>query len=1005
MAATGEAGGSGAGGAVLALVRDATGRPRGSGFLADDGGTVLTALSVVTGPGPFVLYGPGERHCTVGAEAVTPLPECGLALVRTTGLGLDPLPVSVRERSAVGEYVRLAAGGWRQARVLRAGPALDLAVGTEGRDALEQGGEACGGPVLDPVTGAVLAVLSGGLRAVPLRPAAAAAGPLAELLARNAATVPAYGAESNLAGVLELTALTVGSAPLCPERVDRPALRAALTAFADGPDPVCVLLGPPGTGRTTELAALARTRTTAPAPAPTLWLRGADLSAGDTSLEDAVARALRAAARLVEPAARPGAPAAEPEGAREPSADRAAALARAAGRPLLVVLDAPEEMPAVLARCLRPWTERTLAWLASAGVRLATGCRGEFHEGWVRAGLPPGPVLPVGDLTGPEAAAARAGYGVPDDAPAPADAGHPLSLRLLSELRAAGVTEGRPTRPELFAAHLALACLRIAARITAEEAESGGSGPEPLRSAARPPEEPLSAPARHPNGPAVYGCCPPDAVAADRGEAGPGHPGGRDAEGPAGHPGPARRDRRPPAPGAPGPQPAAARRPGAHALRRSAVQVAGRVHEAARCCLARGELGRTAFEELFPWRTGRAAAVLTEGLLVPAGEGYRFADEEFADWLQAGHLDLPGALRLLTGPPAATAVPRHRLGVVVEALLQQRGPALHRTLTGLVGELRTLLREPSPAARPPAGDAADRDEAYWWVTRLLLGVLPRLPDARPYRDVLHDLAAVTTSAGTPAADTASAGTAAAPIPASAAAVPPGTATALTGTAQPAPPGHALGPAPGAVFGGGFWERLALPEADRLELLRAVLPGDGPPGAADRCLDAVARRLAADPGTVQPLLCAWFDDATPLAATPGATVATAAQALLHTHRRLALDDLAEALVARAHPAADELLAALAEEEPSALCRAVDRWSHDPRPERRVAAAAYGLRAAGHARTPADRDLLRFAALALLARPADTTAHGPALALLTALERPRGPVPMTAREHGHGSLRPA
>ena len=36
-------------------------------------------------------------------------------------------------------------------------------------------------------------------------------GPLADLLARNAATVPAYGADLNPAGVLELTATSVGS--------------------------------------------------------------------------------------------------------------------------------------------------------------------------------------------------------------------------------------------------------------------------------------------------------------------------------------------------------------------------------------------------------------------------------------------------------------------------------------------------------------------------------------------------------------------------------------------------------------------------------------------------------------------------------------------------------------------------------------------------------------------------------------------------------------------------
>lgn len=114
--------------------------------------------------------------------------------------------------------------------------------------------------------------------------------------------------------------------------------------------------------------------------------------------------------------------------------------------------------------------------------------------------------------------------------------------------------------------------------------------------------------------------------------------------------------------------------------------------------------------------------------------------------------------------------------------------------------------------------------------------------------------------------------------------------------------------------------------------------------------------------------------------PGATVATAAQALLHTHRQLAVDDLAEALVVAAHPRADELLAVLAEDEPSALCRAVDRWAHDARPGRRVAAAAYGLLTAPHVRTPADRELLRYSAEALLARPDDATLHGSALGIL-------------------------
>ncbi|WP_344439741.1 hypothetical protein [Streptomyces luteosporeus] len=164
-------------------------------------------------------------------------------------------------------------------------------------------------------------------------------------------------------------------------------------------------------------------------------------------------------------------------------------------------------------------------------------------------------------------------------------------------------------------------------------------------------------------------------------------------------------------------------------------------------------------------------------------------------------------------------------------------------------------------------------------------------------------------------------------------------------------------------------------------------------AADRFLTAVAALLIDDPYGAQPLLCRWFGDNRFLQVPPDGdgmrpTVATAAQALLHTHRRRAIDDLAEALVDAGHPRADELLAALAEDEPSALCRAVDRWAHDDRVERHVAAAAYALKTAPHVATAADRELLRFSALALLARPAEGALHGTALALLVRDPETRG-----------------
>ncbi|MFF9627143.1 trypsin-like peptidase domain-containing protein [Streptomyces griseosporeus] len=917
---------------LLVHLTDLAGRPRGVGFLADHLGTLVTGHEAVDGLPRLVLRTADGRDSVVTADAVTPLPHRGLALVRTEGLGLEPLPVTVRDRVDAGTYVRVPAGCWREARVLgttgatytatdrchRLDDALELAIGTAGRDALRLGGGAAGGPVLDAATGAVVGVVGTALTAghaaagfaVPLRPAAD--GPLAELLARNAATVPAYGADLNLAGILELTATSVGQdGPLAGggtdvEPVERDAIAREFAAFADGDAAVLALVGAPGSGRTTELAALAARRGRDPHPAPTLWLRGADLHEDDTGIADAARRALTRAARIV--AASRGTDVAWPSGPAEPhphaagsrpaapcnppasgpehrqTADtgapdapgapgvpeapdgfdpgRPARLARAAGRPLLLLLDGPEEMPPVLAHRLGEWTAGTAQWLRETGARLVVACRDEYWEGagarfpreLLHAGrdsecddtLPPR--VRLSDLGEEEARRARQRYRIPEGALAAPDARHPLALRLFAEVRAAlpEAPQVRVDRHDVFAAHLDLMCLRIAVRLAA------GNG---LRGTA---------------------------------------------------------------------------------VRRLAAKVAGQVHEAARRSLGpgQGELDREAFEAVFPWGpapdrlgggTGWASAVLTEGLLVPAGGGYRFAHEELADWLQGMHLDLDEALRALVhrGPHEAhpLPVPHHRIGPVVQALLLLARQHGTRRLTLRLDEL---------------AEALDADPDSWWAARLLTEVLSRVPDATPYLGVLRDLA-------DRIAD------------------------------RRLPPGR---------FGPAFWTGLRLRDADRLDLLRRLVLADTAPqdGGAPRYLDGAARLLATDPAAVQPYLLAWFDDERPLPATPHATVATAAQALLHTHRHRALDDLIELLVDRAHPRAGELLAVLAEDEPSALCRAVDRWARDERPGRRAAAVTYGLRAAPHVRTEADRELLRYAALALLARPADAAPHGGALALL-------------------------
>ncbi|MGX1027761.1 trypsin-like peptidase domain-containing protein [Streptomyces sp. SAI-097] len=1001
--------------AALIRFHDLAGRPRGTGFVADHHGTVLTSHEAVDGLSRLVLSTAGDRRRVVAAADVTPLPALGLALVRTEGLGVDPLPLTARDRVEAGTYVRIAAGGWREARVLGAtdvtytatdrfhllGDALELAVGTCGRDALRLGGGAAGGPVLDVATGAVLGVLGTALSsghsdvgfAVPLR--RAATGPLAALLAENAATVPAYGADLNLAGVLALaaTSVTDGGPTAAPggghgagEPVERAAVTREFAAFTAGRARVLGLVGAPGSGRTTELAALAARRSGGPDAAPTLWLRGADLHDDDMSLADAARRTLTRAARIIAASDRPG-----PGDLGDITPERLAHLARAAGRPLLVLLDGPEEMPPVLAHRLPEWTEGTATWLRETGARLVVACRAEY---WEHAGAEfprellygsertaEGPAAP-GPWSGPGGPRRAAGGGQPSGAaralpgpgPGPgsgADGGVSWSGAGLGQprARAAGgaptpsVTGGTPgPAPWPPRTVGAVGPRPVSGAVAARPSGGTEAGPGPASA------EPVPAGSRGCGLAALPPCVRLGDLSdeeAREARARHGVPEGALADPDARHPLTLRllSEVHAALPGSPAPAPVTrdavfaayldlkclrvatrlAGESGLHgtAVRRLAAKVSGQVHEAARRSLGPGQggLDRETFETLFPWGaaparlgggTGWAPAVLAEGLFAPAGSGYRFAHEELADWIQGTHLDLEEALRALVhrrDTPHGThtlPVPHHRVGSVVEAVLllaRQHGvPQLALTLEELV-------------------HALDRDPHSWWAARLLAEVLTRVPDATPYTEVLRLLA--------------------------------------DGIAERGGEGH---PAP-RVFGPGFWTAPRVPETVRLDLLRRLVLADGPPHEpGPRHLDTVAGLLVADPAAVQPLLVRWFDDERPLPATPHATVATAAQALLHTHRHRGLDGLTEVLVDSAHPRADELLAVLAEEEPSALCRAVERWARDERPARQTAAVTHGLRTAPHARTAADRTLLRHAALVLLAGPSDSPLRGGALALL-------------------------
>ncbi|KND39373.1 hypothetical protein [Streptomyces acidiscabies] len=1114
---------------VVVRIRDLAGRPRGVGFLADHRGTLITAHEAVDGLPRIVLHGAGDHTCVVTSDAVTALPELDLALVHTEGLATDPLPVTVRREVPTGTYVRLAAGCWREARVLSTTPAtytatdrfhllphtLELAIGTTGRDALRLGGGAAGGPVLDAATGTVVAVLGTALQsdhrdvgfAVPLRGAATKSAALTELLLRNAATVPAYGVDLNLAGVLELTATSVGSdgppgalagyvggwpgeggeplrgagvgggeaeegvwgggvgrgevaesvwaagvggdeeagpawamgveegdsargagrgcvgggeaeefvsgsgggeAEVDGGEVPGPVWAAGVgesqaagpawargvgggeaagpawgvgegdsvkgarrgcvggdaagswfgseggargvgregagsgvvlpvergltvrefAAFSAGSASVLALVGPPGSGRTTELAALAARRYRAAEPAPTLWLRGADLRDEDESLADAAGRALRRAARIVTTSQAPTSP---PDPETVTPADLSH-TALTAGRPLFLLLDGPEEMPPVLAHRLAAWTEGTVTWLRETGARLVVACRAEYWEAAGR-GFPKEMLHGTRRTTEPtvhEADAANLG-----------DGSEPGDLTAASpHLPACPAIEDKaPSGPERGAGGVAPRGVGVppCSKSLGEGRGGGGEGtlPDCIELGEFTPGEAEIARARY-RVPAF--ALAPNAVH---------HPLSIHLLS----------EIRTALPDVPPPTNAeredifaahldlmclriAVRLAAANNLRgtpvkRLAARVSGQVHEAARRSLGpgQGELDRTAFEDVFPWGhapqrlggvTGWASAVLAEGLIVPAGTGYRFAHEELADWIQGMHLDLEEALRSLAHSPRDThmvPVPHHRIGPVVQSLLlvaRQQGPA------ELAAHLRKLTQ------------ALDETPDAWWPARLLTETLRRVPDATPYLDVLHALA-----------DHVVARTA----------------------VQDAP----------RTFLPEFWTALNLPPAPLFTLLRHLLRADPPPGAAStpRYLDAVASLLAADAGTVQPHLTLWFEDDRPLPGAPQATVAAAAQALLYAYRHRALDDLTEVLVGCGHRRADELLGALAEDEPSAVCRAVDRWARDTRPARRVAAVSYGLRAAPHVTTDADRDLLRYAAEELLT---EVPLQGGALGLL-------------------------
>ncbi len=504
--------------ATLVRICDPAGRTRGTGFLADHHGTVVTSHEAVDGLSRVLLRAPGDRSWLAEAGAVTPLPESGLALVRSEGLGVRPCrsPPAPRSSPAPTSGSRPTAGARRASSApppSRTPPPTASTTSTRP----------------SPSPSAPRAP-----RPPPRRPGRGEPRPRhrhRHRPRRPRHRPPRRPQNRRIRG--PAPARRSAHRPAAAQRRHRPRLRPRPQPRRDprtrrhlhrprtGPrtlararrtrrlrprtrplhhraGPVLALVGAPGTGRTTALAALCARRA------------GARPRPHRPAARRRPARRGPLPRRRRRPRPGPGRPhrrrlrspgdttTATPSGP-PPSPGRPAGRSSSSST-------APRDAP-LLAHRLPAWTAATERWLRAHGVRLATACRPEH---WERAGALYGPEALHRPATGDDATgddgsgydgAGYGGAGLPGRRPRPvhrgggpgrtggyglretdlaeADARHPLALRLLAEVRAAlpGGAPGQPCREEVFTAHLDLVCLRTAVRIAAGILPRSGGPP------------------------------------------------------------------------------------------------------------------------------------------------------------------------------------------------------------------------------------------------------------------------------------------------------------------------------------------------------------------------------------------------------------------------------------------------------------------------------------------------------------------------------------------------
>jgi hypothetical protein len=456
---------------------------RGTGFVIDGNGTVLTCHHVVDGLSSVQLRGPGDETCDVGADSIVAAPEIDLALISVPSPMGTPLPIV--SGVAIGtEY--WTKGYHRLSEAIRdAFPVQGHIIGTTSvsyqgdtsgydiddvlvlrDDTIDAG--LSGAPLFDLEAGAVVGVVSTKFRrnnqdggfAVPIAHAAAHPA-LREAVARNQATVPAYGPYLNAPGAQvlckeitdsEIDSLARFRSVDLSRHVPRAGVAAAIERFLSTGTPIFALTGPSGVGKSTEVAALAQQL-----QGRALLLRGNSLVHGSTG---GLGEAIRTALNKVR-GNRP----------LPDNTDEAIARALSADRGLIVLLDGLNEAR-LSGQELEEWIAKTISWLQGTPAQLIISCRSELWGDLVGRPLSERlngrkPVLlALGAFTAEEYRQAAPAYGIP------ADSDWPI-LRLPLALRLSTRYQQQPTQPlgtltsinEVIAVYVEEAVRKVAANV------------------------------------------------------------------------------------------------------------------------------------------------------------------------------------------------------------------------------------------------------------------------------------------------------------------------------------------------------------------------------------------------------------------------------------------------------------------------------------------------------------------------------------------------------------